>query len=65
MDTALKRASAMNVASPWRGVLPLPDGTVAQEDRQVLALLYSGTAATAPATATGRLQINIRISIGI
>lgn len=44
-DTALKRASAINVASPWRGALPLPDGAVGQGDRQTAAFMYSGISA--------------------
>lgn len=42
VDTALKRASAINVSSPWRGILPLPDGSVDAEDRQVVPFHYSG-----------------------
>lgn len=50
LDSALKRASAINVASPWRGILPLPDGAVGQPDRQVVGLHYSGITANAPST---------------
>lgn len=42
MDTRNKRSSAINVGSPWRGMLPAPDGTVAQADRQHAAFLYGG-----------------------
>lgn len=42
MNTAAKRASAINVGSPWRGVLAYPDGTVDQGDRQAAAFMYSG-----------------------
>jgi hypothetical protein len=42
IDTALKRASVINLSSPWRGILPLPDGVMDQADRQVVALMYSG-----------------------
>lgn len=48
LDTALKRLSAVCVGSPWRGVLPYPDGTLAQGDRQTVAYLYSGILAQAP-----------------
>jgi hypothetical protein len=41
-DTARKRYSAMHMGCPWRGVLPLPDGTVAQGDRQTVLFLYAG-----------------------
>lgn len=61
IDTALKRASALNVGSPWRGILPLPDGTVAAADRQVVALHYSGILAGAavppdPETGSGSVH---------
>lgn len=46
LDSALKRASALNIGCPWRGVLPIPDGTVDEEDRPVLAYLYAFGAAT-------------------
>ena len=47
MDTANKRMSAINVASPWRGLLPIPDGAIAQGDRQHVALMYAGILAGA------------------
>lgn len=46
IDTALKRGSALNVSSPWRSILPLPDGAVTQPDRQVVPFMYSGIAAS-------------------
>lgn len=42
VDTRNKRSSAINIASPWRSMLPLPDGTIDQADRQHAALHYSG-----------------------
>lgn len=42
MDTATKRYSAINVGSPWRGVLPLPDGSIDAGDRQIVPFLYNG-----------------------
>jgi hypothetical protein len=48
IDTRSKRSSAVNVGSPWRSLYPAPDGTVAQADRQQIALLYSGILAAAP-----------------
>ena len=42
IDTRLKRSSAINVGSPWRSILPAPDGVVDQADRQATALHYSG-----------------------
>lgn len=42
IDTALKRYSALNIQNPWRGVWPIPDGTIGAADRQIGAYLYSG-----------------------
>ena len=47
-DTATKRCSAINIGSPWRGVLPIPDGTISQGDRQTVMLMYAGVLATVP-----------------
>lgn len=52
MDTANKRMSAINVGSPWRGLLPIPDGVISQGDRQHAALMYAGILATAVVAAT-------------
>ena len=49
-DTAVKRYSAINIASPWRGILPIPDGAIAQGDRQVVFHQYSGILAGVAAT---------------
>lgn len=49
VDTAAKRSSAINVGSPWRGLLPPPDGTVGQPDRQHVAFMYAGIEAEDPA----------------
>ena len=41
IDSRDKRAAGVNVASPWRAILPAPDGTVGQlSDRQVQTFLY-------------------------
>lgn len=45
LDTRDKRASAVHVSLPWRGVLPAPDGSVGGADRQQSAFLYRGVAA--------------------
>lgn len=51
LDTPLKRLSGIHPSLPWRGLYPLPDGTIEQADRQVIAWLYSGiSAGAAPAT---------------
>lgn len=39
LDTAAKRLSAVSIGSPWRPVVPLPDGTLDQGDRQTFARL--------------------------
>lgn len=46
LDEPNKRASAINVGSPWRGILPFPDGSVDDEDRPVTAFMYSGVDAS-------------------
>ena len=42
IDTAAKRASALAFCLPIILVLPIPDGTVAQADRQHLLGCYGG-----------------------
>lgn len=54
IDTANKRASAINVSSPWRSSLPFPDGVIAQLDRQHTAFMYAGIASGAAAPVTAR-----------
>ena len=49
IDTRDRRASAIHIASPWRGILPLSDGTVGQPDRQIVPFFYSGITAGAAA----------------
>ena len=58
IDTALKRASAINVGSPWRGILPFPDGVIGAVDRPVVSFLYS-LAAAAITTVYTRLFIDV------
>ena len=41
-DTANKRASALNLSQPWRGMLPLPDATADAGDRAQSAFMYRG-----------------------
>jgi len=40
LDSRDKRASAMNPAMPWRGLWPLPDGTVGTGDRAMADFMY-------------------------
>lgn len=42
LDTRDKRASAVNVSCPWRGLFPVGDGTVSQGDRQQTAFMFAG-----------------------
>lgn len=50
LDTPLKRFSGHQIMMPWRGVAQVPDGAIAQRDRQSAAFLYSGILSSAPAT---------------
>jgi hypothetical protein len=47
LDTRDKRASAVNVSMPWRGLLPEP-GTITGADSYQLAFMYRGISAGAP-----------------
>ena len=48
IDTEANRSSAVLPCCPWRGLLPPVDGSVSQNDRQHLAGLYGGIAASSP-----------------
>lgn len=41
LDTQAKRASAIGVSSPWRSIVPVPDGAIGQGDRQTIAYYCS------------------------
>jgi len=43
--SVLTRLSSVNVSCPWRGILPIPDGTVSAADRQVVPFFYAGISA--------------------
>jgi hypothetical protein len=48
LDTQNKRLSVIHLGSPWRGMLPLPDSSLAtQTDRQHIMFLYRGAEARA------------------
>lgn len=49
IDTRNKRASAVHVGVPHRGLLPLPDGTVAAADWVQTARFYAGIQPAEPA----------------
>lgn len=48
LDTQDRRASAIYGGLPWRGLLPLADGAVDEQDRIFVSLHYSGLVAGAP-----------------
>lgn len=58
-DTAAKRYSAMNMASPWRGLNVVPDAAIPQGERQAAMFFYSGILAVA-LTATAFWKIATR-----
>lgn len=62
VDTRDKRASAVMHTLPWRQLLPLPDGTVAQADRQQTAHHYSGIAAEAAAAIAAGIEVTATVS---
>jgi hypothetical protein len=39
LDTAAKRLSVIHLGSPWRGIIPVPDSTIGQADRQTVFFL--------------------------
>lgn len=59
IDTAAKRSSAINIASPWRSQIPFPDGAIGQGDRQAVAFFYSGILAAATVIHGGRLEYTV------
>jgi len=62
IDTAAKRASALTFSVPTL-VLPPPDGTIGQADRQSVVVVYGGILAAGAAAITF-LHDKISISIG-
>ena len=42
IDTASRRSAAINVGCAWRGLWPIPDGTVGREDKVHVAYHYAG-----------------------
>lgn len=61
IDTLAKRNSVLSVNSY---ILPIPDGTIGQNDRQTLLRVYGGILAAAAVIVTKTLT-KIQISIGI
>lgn len=60
IDTLAKRNSVISVNSI---ILPIPDGTIAQADRQTLLRVYGGILAAAAAVLE-KLHEKISLSIG-
>lgn len=48
LDNRNRRVSIINVGLPFRGMLPLPDGTLAAEERYLLAGYYAGLISSPP-----------------
>ena len=66
IDTADKRSSAVNVASPWRGLLPLPDGAALdQGDRQHVGLHYRGIEAGGGGAGATALRLRTLVGVGL
>ena len=40
VDTRNKRISIIGLGLPWRGLLPLPDGTISEADRSIFLKLF-------------------------
>lgn len=56
LDTRSKRASSVNFLKPFQLALVLPDGTIAQGDRQHTVYAYAGILATAAAVVSEPAQ---------
>lgn len=64
IDTREKRVSAVSVTLPWRGALPVGDGTIDQGDRQQAGLMYRGILAGAAAAQSNRLRLLLLLGVG-
>lgn len=63
--TVLTRLSSINPGCPWRGILPIPDGTVEAADRQVVPYLYAGIlAGGAPVVSGLPPYVGFHVNIG-
>ena len=49
IDTRQKRQSVINLGSAWRDILPIPDGSFDEGDRQTFILLGAAELSGAPA----------------
>lgn len=59
VDTRNKRASAISTTLPWRGLLPAPDGTIDEYDRQQVAFVYAGILAGEPIIVSSAIPSHI------
>ena len=57
LDTESKRRSGLRFRKPWVGILPKPDGTISQADRQHAIFSYSGILAAAATTISGFISL--------
>lgn len=64
VDTRNKRSSAIQTMIPWRGMLPVPDGTVGQADRQHVAYIYAGISASGAVVVTRDKFIGFIANVG-
>ena len=63
MDSRDKRASAVNVSMPWRGLYPEP-GTLDADDRPQIAFLYRMSAGEPPADDATNLPTLFHANVG-
>ena len=52
LDTREKRAGAIMLGLPWRGILPVPDSSLSQGDRQEVLFLCPAILAAAEVVVT-------------
>lgn len=64
LDNRNRRASAVAPSLPFRSVYPLPDGTLASEERYLMAGFYGGLVATAPVQLEQIGNISVRSATG-
>lgn len=63
IDSAIKRASIAAIGAQFIGPSVIPDGTIAQADRQTIAYSYAGILAGTPAASTEHVRKQIRDAI--
>lgn len=63
IDTRDKRASAINISLPWRGLWPLPDGSLNTGDRQQSNNMYRGITADSPLGPSPRKDLLLLLGV--